>query len=151
MSASLITARFLAVAALLFLAAQRRSLAGSATWNQNPSTRDWNTAANWTPQTVPNATTDIATFDSSNVTEITVDFGSNFNVDSVVFGSGAPAYTVTLDVSNLKLNGAGFVNNSGSMQSVVIPEEGDLVGAMFFYNSATAGTMTTFRTGRRLF
>ena len=90
--------------------------------------------------------TDIATFDSSNVTDVTVDFGSNIDVDSVVFGGGAPAYTITLDVSNLKLNGAGFVNNSGSMQSLVIPEEGDLVGAMFFYNTATAGNMTSVST-----
>lgn len=62
------------------------------------------------------------------------------------FDSGAPAYTITLDVSNLKLNGTGFVNNSGSIQSVVIPEDGDLAGAMFFYNSATAGNMINIST-----
>ena len=146
MNTSLITLRFFIAAALLFLAAQRPSLAGSATWNQDPSTGDWNTAANWTPQTVPNSITDIATFNASNVTDVTVDFGSNIDVDSVVFDNGASAYTITLDVSNLKLNGAGFVNNSGSIQSVVIPEEGDLVGAMFFYNSASAGSMTTVST-----
>src|SRR5713101_7325409 len=134
MNMSFIRLRFLIAAALLFLAAQRSSLAGSATWDQNPTSGDWNTAANWTPQTVPNSTTDIATFDASNVTDVLVDFGSNISLNSAVFGSGAPAYTITLDVSNLKLYGAGFVNNSGSMQSVVIPEEGDLVGAMFFYN-----------------
>ncbi len=146
MKTSLVTLRLFVAAALLFLAAQRPSLAGSATWNQNPSTGDWNTAANWTPQTVPNSITDIATFNASNVTDVTVDFGSNIDVDSVVFDNGASAYTITLDVSNLKLNGAGFVNNSGSIQSVVIPEEGDLVGAMFFYNSASAGSMTTVST-----
>src|SRR5437899_57437 len=135
--------RFLVAAVLLFSAAQRPSLAGSATWDENPISGDWNTAANWTPPTVPNATTDIATFDASTITNVLVDFGSNINVDSVVFDSGAPAYTITLNVSNLKLNGAGFVNNSGLMQSVVIPEENDLAGAMFFYNSATAGSMTT--------
>ena len=55
-------------AALLFLATQRQSLAGSATWATNPTSGDWNTAANWRPQTVPNATTDIATFGASNLT-----------------------------------------------------------------------------------
>jgi fibronectin-binding autotransporter adhesin len=146
MNTSFTRLRFLVAAALLFLAAQRPSLAGSATWSSNPTSGDWNTAANWTPQTVPNATTDIATFNASTVTNLLVDFGSNINVDSVVFDSGAPAYTITLDVSNLKLYGAGFVNNSGSTQSVIIPEDGDLVGAMFFYNSSTAGNMTSVST-----
>jgi autotransporter-associated beta strand protein len=138
--------RFLVAAALLFSVAQRFCLAGSATWSSNPSSGDWNTAANWTPQTVPNSTTDIATFNASNLTNLSVGFGSIINLDSAVFNSGAPAYTITLDVSNLILDGAGFVNNSGSMQSVVIPEADHLVGAMFFYNSATAGNMTSFST-----
>ena len=92
MNTSFIRLRFLVAAALLFLAAQRPSLAGSATWNQNPTSGDWNTAANWTPKTVPNATIDIATFGSSNVTDVT-----NANViimlDSLVFSPGAPQYT----------------------------------------------------------
>ena len=28
--------------------------AGSATWDLNPGSGDWNTATNWTPATVPN-------------------------------------------------------------------------------------------------
>ena len=27
--------------------------AGSATWSTNPVSKDWNTAANWMPETVP--------------------------------------------------------------------------------------------------
>jgi hypothetical protein len=53
MSIRMNTFNFLIAAALLFLAAQRPSLAGSATWDQNPTSGDWNAAANWTPQTVP--------------------------------------------------------------------------------------------------
>src|SRR5690242_21247827 len=106
--------RFFAAAALLLLAAQRPSLAGSATWSSNPTSGDWNTAANWRPQTVPNSVSDIATFDGSNVTDVLVDFGSNFSLDSAVFGSGASAYTITLDVSNLKLYGAGFVDRKST-------------------------------------
>ncbi len=146
MKPPLIRLRFFVAAALLLLAAHRPSLGGSATWSSNPSSDDWNTATNWVPNTVPNSTTDIATFDASNVTSVLVDFGSNINVDSIVFNSGAPAYTITLDVSNLKPNGVGFVNNSGLMQSVVIPEQADLAGAMFFYNSATAGNMLSYST-----
>jgi len=40
MNTSLSTLRFLVAAALLFLAAQRLSLAGSATWDQNPLSGD---------------------------------------------------------------------------------------------------------------
>ena len=151
MNTSFSRLRFLVGAALLSLAAQRPSLAGSATWATNPTSGDWNTPANWRPQTVPNSTTDIATFDASKVTDVLVDFGSNISLNSAVFDSGAPAYTITLDVSNLKLYGTGFVNNSGLMQSVIIPEENDLTGAMFLYNSAAAGIMTTYSTVGGLF
>jgi len=36
--------------------------AGSATWSLNATTGDWNTATNWTPPTVPNATIDTRHF-----------------------------------------------------------------------------------------
>src|SRR5439155_17434789 len=36
--------------------------AGSATWNLNPMSGDWNTAANWTPATVPNSPADTASY-----------------------------------------------------------------------------------------
>jgi hypothetical protein len=77
MHPSLITLRFFVAAALLFLAAQRPSLADSATWSSNPTTGDWNMAANWVPRTVPNSTTDIATFGTSDVTDVT-------NVDVII-------------------------------------------------------------------
>lgn len=144
MKSLLIRFNFPIVAVLLLLALQRPSLGGSATWSNNPSSDDWNTATNWVPNTVPNSITDMATFDASQVTNVVVDFGSNIDVASVVFNSGAPSYTIILDVSNLKPNGAGFVSNSGLMQSVIIPEEGGLAGAMFFNNSASAGNMTSY-------
>jgi autotransporter-associated beta strand protein len=99
------------------------------------------------PQTVPNSTTDIATFGASNVTNLLVSFGSVINLDSAVFNEGAPSYTITLDVSNLILNGSGLVNNSGSIQSVVVPTRDNLVGGLFLMNSASAGLMTTFSGG----
>ena len=139
--------RFLITAALLLLAAQQPSLAGSATWSSNPTSGEWNTAANWTPQTVPNSTTDVATFEASHITDLSVTLGSIINLDSAVFNSGSPAYTLTLNVSNLILNGAGFVNDSGSVQSVLIPEQDGLVGGLFLFNSASAGTMTAFSGG----
>ena len=43
--------------------------AGSATWNLHPTSGDWDTAANWTPATVPNGPADIATFSTSSATQ----------------------------------------------------------------------------------
>ena len=132
-------------AALLFLAAQRHSLAGSATWNQNPTSGDWNTAANWTPATVPNSTTDVATFGASNVTNLSIT-NASVSLDSAVFNSGAPPYTLTIQIYNLIFYGAGIVNNSGSMQSIVTPTVDNNDANLFFYNSATAGIMTSYNT-----
>src|SRR5436309_2138191 len=54
--------------------------ADSATWRMNPMSGDWNTAANWTPDTVPNGPDNIATFGLSNQTAITVStFGTEVN------------------------------------------------------------------------
>jgi autotransporter-associated beta strand protein len=145
MNTSFTPLRFFIAAALLLLAAQRPSLAGSATWDQNPSSGDWNTAANWTPQTVPNSTTDIATFGASNVTNLSIT-NASVSLDSAVFNSGAPPYTLTIQIYNLLFYGAGIVNNSGSMQSIVAPTVNDNNAAFFFYNSATAGNMTSYST-----
>src|SRR5262245_16785285 len=105
-------------AAQLFSAAQRPSLAGSATWATNPTSGDWNTPDNWTPQTVPNAASDIATFGNSNVSALSIT-NTSVELDSAVFNSGAPPYTLTIQIYNLIFEGAGIVNNSGSVQSIV--------------------------------
>jgi hypothetical protein len=46
--------------------------AGSAMWKANPTSGDWNTAANWTPTTVPNGVSDTATFATSNTTQLSL-------------------------------------------------------------------------------
>ncbi|MBA3832911.1 MAG: hypothetical protein H0X34_13660 [Chthoniobacterales bacterium] len=51
---------------LLSLSFAQNAHAGSATWNLDPISSDWNIAANWTPNTVPNGPDDIATFELSN-------------------------------------------------------------------------------------
>ena len=126
---------FLTTAALLFLVAQRQCLAGSATWNSNPTTGDWNTAGNWMPNTVPNGTSDIATFGASNVTDV-INTDVIVNLDSLILSPGAPSYTITA-LDNIALYGTGIVNNSGTTQSFV-------AGGFFFNNGATAGNMTSF-------
>ena len=94
MSTSFNRLRFIVAAALLFLAAQRPSLAGSATWNQNPTSGDWNTAANWTPATVPNGSADTATFSLSNTTDVSI--SANTQVNGITFTPAATNhYTIT--------------------------------------------------------
>ncbi len=134
---------FFIAAALLALAAQRTSLAGSATWRTNPPSGDWFAVTNWMPNTVPNGSSDIATFGLSNVTNLFIDSGV-VDLDSAVFNTGAPAYTITVEIYNLVLSGAGIVNNSGLMQSFVAPIVNNNHGAIFFFNSANAGEMTSF-------
>src|SRR5438552_1023378 len=129
--------RFIVAAALLFLAAQRLSLAGSATWATNPTSGDWNSAANWTPNTVPNGTSDVATFGASNVTNV-INSDVIVSLDSLVFNSSASQYTITA-MDNIALLGTGIVNGSGVMQSFV-------AGLFIFNNSSTAGNMVNFTT-----
>ena len=110
--------------------------AGSATWNLNPTSGDWNTAANWTPPTVPS---DIATFDLSNQTAITVStFGTEVN--ELIFNPGASAFTMTND-GDFIISGTGIINNSGIAQNFVVTNS--LIN-LVLTNSATAGDMTFF-------
>src|SRR5438128_650082 len=75
--------------------------AGSATWTLNPGTSDWNTAANWSPATVPNGPADTATFATSNTT--TVSLSATTEVDSIVFAPAASAFTIQTASSYLPL------------------------------------------------
>jgi hypothetical protein len=97
--------------------------AGSATWNLNPTSGDWNTAANWTPATVPNGATDLATFGVPNTTNI--DLSAGVQVDSIVFNPGASDYSLTLATgpsdTGLTIGGVGIVNNSGATQTFILP------------------------------
>ena len=50
--------------------------AGSATWNLDPINENWNDAANWMPNTVPNGPADVATFGVSDKSpQIAFDIG----------------------------------------------------------------------------
>jgi autotransporter-associated beta strand protein len=117
----------------------RSSPAGSATWDLSPVSGDWNTAANWTPATVPNDISDIATFGVSNTTDVTC--SAQVVLDSIVFSAGASPFTITTPPGQtLVFYGAGITNNSGAIQRFVVPG-GDF---LFFSNSTTAGSLTQF-------
>src|SRR5262245_61248942 len=112
--------------------------AGSATWNLNPTSGDWNTAANWTPNTVPDDPSDTATFDVSNVTAISQT--GVIDVAEIIFNPGASAFTITCG-RDLNLDGAGITNNSGVEQNFVATGLG---ASIHFFNSSTADKDTVF-------
>jgi autotransporter-associated beta strand protein len=123
--------------------------AGSATWNLNPTNGDWNTATNWMPNTVPNSPTDIATFDVSNVTAVSL--SADTTVDEVVFNSGAIAFTITVPVRRtLTFAGQGVTNNSGVVQNFATEVNGGKIGTIIFTNEATAGDASIFTAGADL-
>jgi autotransporter-associated beta strand protein len=111
--------------------------AGSATWNLAPTNGDWNTAANWSPATVPNDPADTATFDISQTTGITV--LPTVNLNGMVFNSGASAYTISL-TGSFNISGTGIVNNSGVTQNITVDVASDgNFGIINFTHNATSG------------
>jgi hypothetical protein len=107
------------LAGLLILLNPIALLAGSATWNLSPASGDWNTPGNWTPPTVPNGPSDIATFESSNVTSVSL--SSSVTLNGIVFEAGASTFTITSPSSfaTFLINGIGISNNSGLEQTFV--------------------------------
>jgi autotransporter-associated beta strand protein len=128
---------------LMFLVSAT-AYAGSAQWNLNPMSGDWNTAANWTPTTVPNGPADIATFDLSNTTDVSI--SASTEVDAATFPSAANPYIIAANPGfTLTISGTGIVNSSGITQNFLTAVDGTgNFGQIFFTNSATAGTFIIF-------
>src|SRR5881628_342527 len=118
--------------------------AGSATWSMNPTSNDWNTAANWRPPTVPNGSADIATFGVSSTTDLEI--SSAVSLDSAVFATGGSAYQITINPDmRLDFSGAGAINNSGQTQTFVLSQIPPFDSSILtFGNSATAGNLVTY-------
>ena len=130
---------------LVFALRNQTMQAGSATWSANPASGDWNTATNWTPNTVPNGASDVATFATSTITAVSL--SSATEVSGIVFDASASGYQVlTKPQYPLTISGPGITNNSVITQSFVAAA-GPLVAgefAIFFENSASAGSNTLF-------
>ena len=127
--------------ALVLVFSLQSSHAGSATWNLSPASGAWNTATNWTPNTVPNGPADIATFGVSNTTNISL--SGSIEVDSIVFNAGASAFTITCPLGFFSFEGAGVTNNSQTAQNFVATSSvAFAAGQIDFDNSATAGNAT---------
>jgi autotransporter-associated beta strand protein len=119
--------------------------AGSGTWLANPVDNNWNNPANWSSGTVPNSSTDIATFSVSAITGISV--ADHTFVGGIVFSQGANSFTIT----NLPIDTLGFwffggiTNESNVTQNFVVPSD-DAGNASYFSFSegANAGDGINF-------
>ncbi|HSW73186.1 MAG TPA: hypothetical protein VLG44_07275, partial [Chlamydiales bacterium] len=80
--------QFLAIS-FLFLFPFRSYAACTATWNDGSS--NWNNAANWSPNCIPNGASDTATFNS-------------------------PGATITQDLGSITLQSLTFLNNHWTIQ-----------------------------------
>ncbi|MDQ3198242.1 MAG: hypothetical protein M3Q46_03475, partial [Verrucomicrobiota bacterium] len=127
---------------ILICAFALHAQAGSAVWSLNPNTNDWNTAANWTPATVPNGPSDIATFNNSSRNNITL--SATTEVNGIIYNAGASAFTTSVPSSQvLTVSGSGITNNAGVSQNFSVGVD---PAEIIFTNSATSGTQTSFTT-----
>ncbi|PYK38330.1 MAG: hypothetical protein DME49_08480 [Verrucomicrobia bacterium] len=143
---SMIVAAF--TPALIFGITIGTSCAGSGTWILNPINDDWNTAANWSSDTVPGPL-DEATFGVSNQTDISV--SAPASVGGITFNAGADAYQITAPPSqSLGIEGTGIDNESGIVQNFVAAvDDAGNAGVLGFDTHATAGGLTVFTTEAR--
>ena len=120
----------------------------SAQWDFDPTSGDWNTPVNWTPDAVPNGSNDIATFGISHTTDVSI--SSNTEVSAIIFTPGASAYTITNPNLTQRVvrssSAAWVVNNSGTTQTFVAQAGVSLSGGgdILFEHGATAGILTVF-------
>jgi autotransporter-associated beta strand protein len=123
--------------------------ADSATWNLHPTSGNWDTAANWTPATVPNGPADIATFSTTSRSTVSL-VNVQIEVASLIFDNAATNYTITVGghnkaaLSELTIGNAGIVNNSGKLQTFVADVARGTAGEIIFIGNAHAGTFTQF-------
>jgi autotransporter-associated beta strand protein len=108
----------------------------SAQWDLDPISGDWNTAANWTPNGVPNGPADVATFGPSGSTNVLI--SEDTEVNGIIFTLAAPYNIFVTDVT-LTISGLGITNNSGNLNLFRVGEFGS--GQIRFTNSSTAGNV----------
>src|SRR5215831_18979220 len=146
-------AYLLATTAAAALLAAMPAYAQDATWSQTPSSGNFNTAANWTPPTVPTGT---AFFGASNITSLS--FSANTTVGGFTFNPGAPAYAFTVPSPfSLTFNGAGIsdgnvtITNNSQLNFSQTSSAGNAVitnnGLMRFLFFGTAGNANITNNG----
>jgi autotransporter-associated beta strand protein len=104
-------------------------------------------AGNWSPSTVPNGPSDIATFSTSQLRFVNID--APIEVAATVFQPGASTFSIALPASpsapSLTLSGSGVINNSSVTQSFVAQWGADFGSPTInFKGTATAGSNTSY-------
>src|SRR5262245_16274289 len=131
----------LTTTAAVALLAAMPARAQDATWSTTPGSGDFNTAANWTPATVPTGT---AFFGPSTITSLSFALGATNTLSGFTFNVGAPAYSFSLATSSsLTVTGAGIVNNPSNAPSFFLPT----ISLLAFANSSTAGNASITNNG----
>jgi len=134
------------LASLLLLGLQV-SQAGSATWRTTPQSSSWNDLSNWMPHTIPDGSGDVATFQPSSVTSISLAAG--ITLDSAVFPDGLEAFTFNLTPGlGINFDGAGVVNNTSNETSQLFFLTGDSTigpASISFTGNAMAGHFTFYQ------
>jgi len=115
------------------------SFAGSATWSVNPVSNDWNTAANWTPATVPNGPGDVATFSVSSIKNISI--SGNVLLSQLVFAADAVPYKIAINAPlSFTFIGPGITNSSSKKQHINLTGDSSGDGTLVFLGSSSAGS-----------
>lgn len=128
--------------ASVFLLGVGVTQAGSATWRATPQSSSWNDSSNWMPHTVPDGSGDVATFQPSSVTAISLT--TSITLDSAVFLDGSGAFTVNV-APGLAINfeGSGVVNQNTiqtSQSFILTGNESGGPATVSFAGNALAGS-----------
>lgn len=95
-----------------------------STWDASPPSSEWNSAKNWTPNSVP---TEDAVFSKSDQTSVTFDTSKSVAVNSIEFTEDADAFNLTIgnspDNTVLTIN-EGVQNNSEKQQVIEVASQG---------------------------
>jgi outer membrane autotransporter protein len=108
----------------------------SSVWSGTPADGYWGNDSNWTNGFAPYSGS--AIYNTSTITNITFD-GDYVPLDTIIFNSGASAYTHTLDGAYVYFYGGGIINNSGKNQNFLVNGG----GYFEFDSSATLGKNVT--------
>ena len=132
------TFQFAAVGSLLLAGA---SFADVRTWDGGVLFGgSWNSASNWSSNTVPSAS-GTSVFSNSNNGKTTIGFTSGAtSIGDIRFLSNAPAFTFNEVAFTFNITGGGITNSSTNTQTF----NATLTGKINFSGAATAGTNTVF-------
>jgi acetyltransferase-like isoleucine patch superfamily enzyme len=111
--------------------------ADDAVWRDNAASGDFNTATNWSGNTVPDGST--ATFGAS--IQQNISFSQNTTLDGISLLLGAGNYTFT-NVHDVAFDGAGLSAGNGASITFNNTVDTNGIGILTFINSSTAGFAT---------